>query len=84
MVSPAPPLEAMALCKKYVKARQGKEDSSKEFDLLNQSAREEDTSAWQAQAESAAAERVRNPAAMDIYDVKMAKGEALCSPPSQF
>ncbi|KAG1844237.1 hypothetical protein F4604DRAFT_1937648 [Suillus subluteus] len=65
------------LCRKFKEAVQGVRDSQHAFDQLSETADDDTLVKWEAEAAAAQDDRLENPSAMDIYDVKMTKGDQL-------
>ncbi|KAG2139258.1 hypothetical protein DEU56DRAFT_755571 [Suillus clintonianus] len=61
------------LCRKFKEAVKGVKDSRYAFDRLSETASEETLAKWEAEAEAAQNDRLDNPSAMDIYEVKLTK-----------
>ncbi|KAG1887203.1 hypothetical protein F4604DRAFT_1917014 [Suillus subluteus] len=61
------------LCRKFKEAVQGVRDSQHAFDRLSETADDDTLVKWEAEAAAAQDDRLENPSAMDIYEVKMTK-----------
>ncbi|KAG1880162.1 hypothetical protein F4604DRAFT_1922842 [Suillus subluteus] len=61
------------LCLKFKEAKQGVRDSQHAFDRLSETADDDTLVKWEAEAAAAQDDRLENPSAMDIYEVKMTK-----------
>ncbi|KAG1836908.1 hypothetical protein F4604DRAFT_1602134, partial [Suillus subluteus] len=61
------------LCRQFKEAVQGVRDSQHAFDRLSETADDDTLVKWEAEAAAAQDDRLENPSAMDIYEVKMTK-----------
>ncbi|KAG1854605.1 hypothetical protein F4604DRAFT_1685973 [Suillus subluteus] len=61
------------LCQKFKEVVQGVQDSQHAFDRLSETADDDTLVKWEAEAAAAQDDRLENPSAMDIYEVKMTK-----------
>ncbi|KAG1866912.1 hypothetical protein F4604DRAFT_1505302, partial [Suillus subluteus] len=61
------------LCQKFKEAVQGVQDSQHAFDRLSETADHDTLVKWEAEATATQDDRLENPSAMDIYEVKMTK-----------
>jgi hypothetical protein len=70
----------MFLSRKYKEVKRGTAESRQAFDELNDVADPDMVVRWEEQENVAQASRIDNPSAIDVYDVRLNKGEsrALC------
>jgi hypothetical protein len=68
-----PPVDR--LCEKLLKAITSSKSSKRAFDVLNKSAEPGLVKVWQEQEAAALLGRNENPPSMDIFDMKVQKGE---------
>ncbi len=62
------------LCRKYKEARRGVAESVLAFNSINDTADPDCIMEWTSQETAAQADRLENPAAMDVYEVQIHKG----------
>lgn len=59
-----------------MEAKRGTAESSQAFDELNDAADPDMVVLWEEQERTAQAYRIDNPSALDVYDVRLNKGES--------
>ncbi|KAG1795245.1 uncharacterized protein BJ212DRAFT_1527622, partial [Suillus subaureus] len=64
---------------KFKEAVQGVKDSQYAFDWLSETTDNETLVKWEAEATAAQDDQLQNPSAMDIYEVKLTKGQSQCN-----
>jgi hypothetical protein len=64
------------LSRKYKEAKRGTAESSQAFEELNDAADPDMVVRWEEQEKVAQASRIDNPSALDVYDVRLNKGES--------
>ena len=70
-------IPARALCRKYLRAKENAAESHQAFEDLSEMVRPQDIALWSAAESDAVQRRDKDPAAMDVYDVKADRGKLI-------
>jgi hypothetical protein len=68
------------LCRKYKQAKNGIAESERAFDRLDEAAPADSKTEWLATERTAQSRRINDPAAMDVYEISIKKGELTLAP----
>src|SRR6267154_1722877 len=68
------------LCQKYKQAKNGIAESERAFDRLDEAAPADSKTEWLASERTTQSRRINDPAAMDVYEISIKKGELTLAP----